>query len=373
MERTTIRLALAAAAGAAAVLALGCGHALPACPVVPATAAAPIPPPPPLCPAPRSYPFRNVVLEGGGVKGIAYAGAFDVLAQQGILDEIEGVAGTSAGAIQAALLALRYTPAEIRSVLFGIDFKQFEDGEATGLLRLFRRFGWFRGDALLELMQCLVGEKTGGKPHATFGDLAGLGMRDLRVFATDLNTGTAKEFSAAKTPDAEVALAVRTSASFPLFFAAVRLGGDTLVDGGVLRNYPVDAFDGEDGLDYATLGFVLENTKAPPRRRPVDDLPQYAEALLETLLEVQVDALATDPPNLERTVILDDLGISTLDFELSDQQKRDLVQSGAECTCSYLAAWQRWHDTGQRPGGRDLAPGEVLPLAQRGKCGSAFD
>jgi NTE family protein len=307
------------------------------------------------------------------VPGGRGAGALEVLAQQGILERIERVAGTSAGAIQATLLALRYTPDEIRSVLFGIDFKQFEDGGATGLVRLFRRFGWYRGDNLLHLMQCLVGEKTGGKPHSTFADLAALGMRDLHVFATDLSTGEAREFSAATTPTFEVAEAARISGSFPLFFAAVPLGRDTLVDGGVLRNYPVDAFDGEQGIDYATLGFVLENTGAPPPWRPVTDLPRYAEALFETLLNVQVDALATDPPNLERTVILDDLGVSTLDFELSDEQKRALVDSGAECTCAYLAAWQRWHDTGARPGARALAPGERLPIANRGNCGSAFE
>ena len=347
----------------------------PACPVVaspaavPTTGAAPLP----LCPAPRPYPFRNVVLEGGGVKGIAYAGAFAVLEQQGILESIEGVAGTSAGAIQATLLALRYTPAEIRSILFGIDFKQFEDGGATGLIRLFRRFGWFRGDNLLELMRCLVGQKTGGKVHATFADLASLGMRDLHVFSTDLDTGEAREFSAAKSPGFEVALATRMSASFPIFFAAVRQGQDLFVDGGVLRNYPIDAFDDPSGINEATLGFVLETTGAPPPWRPIGDVRGYAEALLETLLKVQVDALATDPPNLERTVVLDDLGTSTLDFELSDPQKRALLASGEECTCSYLAAWQRWHDTGERPGQLELAPHQRVPLTNRGKCGSAFD
>ena len=42
--------------------------------------------------------FKNLVFEGGGVKGIAYAGALQVLEQQTIMPDIKRVAGTSAGA-----------------------------------------------------------------------------------------------------------------------------------------------------------------------------------------------------------------------------------------------------------------------------------
>jgi NTE family protein len=50
--------------------------------------------------------FKNLVFEGGGVKGIAYSGALQVLEQQNIMSDIKRVAGTSAGAITAALVAL---------------------------------------------------------------------------------------------------------------------------------------------------------------------------------------------------------------------------------------------------------------------------
>lgn len=269
----------------ALTLTAACAHVRPSCPRILASVEQPVPAatPAPVCPAPRDYPWTNLVLEGGGVKGIAYAGAFEVLERQGVLSRVERVAGTSAGSIQAALLALGYTPQEIRSLLFNLDLRDFEDGGATGLFRLFRRFGWFDGDYFLGLMRCLVAKKTGGRPQATFADLRELGLPDLHVFATDLNTGEAKEFSAETTPDHEVALAVRTSGSFPLFFAAIEEAGDVFVDGGVLRNYPVDAFDGPGGLNKATLGFVLENTGAPPPHRPVGGIVEYAEALFETL------------------------------------------------------------------------------------------
>ncbi|KAI8512053.1 hypothetical protein Bbelb_111530 [Branchiostoma belcheri] len=60
-----------------------------------------------------SYSFENLVLKGGGAKGIAYIGAAKVLDEAGILPNIKRFAGTSAGAITATLLAIRIKPEEM--------------------------------------------------------------------------------------------------------------------------------------------------------------------------------------------------------------------------------------------------------------------
>ena len=67
----------------------------------------------------------DLVFEGGGVKGIGLAGAFSLLEERGY--RAQNVAGTSAGAITAALIAAGYTAAELREIVFGLDFRQFED------------------------------------------------------------------------------------------------------------------------------------------------------------------------------------------------------------------------------------------------------
>ncbi len=319
------------------------------------------------CPPPRAdYPWRNLVFEGGGVKGLTYGGALEVLSQQGILDKVERVAGTSAGSITAVLVALRYTPEEIRTLLFNLDFKQFEDGGATGIFRLFRRFGWFEGDALLDTLRCIVGEKTGNR-KSTFRELRAKGFLDLHMFSTDLTTGEVRDLSFDTTPDLEVALAARMSGSFPLFFAAIERDQDWFVDGGVVENYPVDTFDTKEGLNPETLGFVLLDPAQKPKRNEIRNLADYSRALAETILSVQVQDLENDPANLERTVILNDLGISTLDFDLTDAQKRAMIEQGVACTCSYLRDWQRWREQNRHPGQEAL--GSRVPIR---KCGSAF-
>lgn len=61
--------------------------------------------------------FRNLIFEGGGVKGIAYIGAMQILHNRGILPDIRRVGGTSAGAINALLFALGYTIPEQKEIL----------------------------------------------------------------------------------------------------------------------------------------------------------------------------------------------------------------------------------------------------------------
>src|SRR5215203_1576363 len=262
----------------------------------------------PRCPAsnqPQAQPqrdVRNLVLEGGGVKGLAYPGALEVLQSHAILPKIEKVAGTSAGSIVAALVALGYTPGEMQSLMLDLDFKQFEDGSVLGgPERLFRKFGWFKGDYFLEWMQCRVKEQTGNS-NATFADLAkdGSKFKDLYVLSTDLSRRRTQVFSNGTSPNLPVAQAVRASMSIPLFFEGFYIedalfgetgqAQDLFVDGGVLDNFPIELFD-QNGVNPQTLGLFLVNSGAP--RNPdykIDSFPEYTRNLFEALLNVQVNA-----------------------------------------------------------------------------------
>ncbi len=94
--------------------------------------------------------WRNLVFEGGGVKGLAYAGALEVLESEHVLEDIVRVGGSSAGGITAGMLAVGMTPQEIREVLDETDFKRFMDddwGVVRDTARLFKEFGWHKGEA----------------------------------------------------------------------------------------------------------------------------------------------------------------------------------------------------------------------------------
>jgi NTE family protein len=296
------------------------------------------------------YPYRNLVFEGGGVKGVAYGGALEVLEQSQITPQIERVAGTSAGAITATMVSLGYTAAEFIEIMMGLDFSKLEDGgDLTGIGRLVEHYGWFKGDYFLNLMQSYIAKKA-GDGRATFGGLKAQGFKELYVFGTDLSRQAVQEFSHRTTPDVAVADAVRISMSIPFFFESRSYAGNVYCDGGVLNNYPISTFDDErTETDAATgrtilrrrpngetLGFHLDNLDPQPPH-PIDDLPRFAGSVFDALLDIQDILLKSNPGDELRTVFINDLGVKTTDFQLSDQTKWDLIAQGRVATAKYLS------------------------------------
>ena len=335
-----------------------------------------------------SYPFKNLVFEGGGVKGIAYVGAMQVLASKGIVQNIKRVGGTSAGAINALLFGLNYSNEETSDIIRDLDFRKFMDdswGYIRDSARLIEKFGWYKGDFFRSWISDLIAQKT-GNGEATFKDIYDQrdtkGFRDIYMIGTNLSTRFSEVFSYEHTPRMPVADAVRISMSIPLFFAAVRSPrGDVYVDGGVLDNYPIKLFDrakyfdpkdatqnytippyykdsndqlkaiGKDISDYVynkeTLGFRLDSKleiavfrdHAEPPVYKIDDFFAYTWGLIETIMEAQTNQhLHSD--DWQRTIYIDTLGVKTTQFDLDDKTKAALENSGIVNTTNYL----KWYD-----------------------------
>ncbi len=286
--------------------------------------------------------ITNLVFEGGGVKGIAYAGAIMSLDKHGILADIKAVAGTSAGAITSALLACRYSASEIKSLVSSTNFKSFED--AWDPLEIPFKYGLYKGEAFLNWMEAAIAKKL-GKPKATFQDFHNAGMRTLKVFSTDLNTKSSFEFSLAKTPSVIVSEAVRASMSIPLFFRAWQFNSGIpndhiFVDGGTVYNYPINAFD-NGHYNEQTLGFFLENTsgKVKPSSLAHDELLTYVKDLFDTVLLSQKIDFNQNSQDKKRTIIIDDYGISATDFGLTSKQKEDLYLSGLNAANAHFKTY----------------------------------
>ncbi|MEJ5365118.1 MAG: patatin-like phospholipase family protein [Desulfosoma sp.] len=335
-----------------------------------------------------AYPFRNLVFEGGGMKGIAYVGALQVLEEKDILSRILRVGGTSAGAITAVMVGLNYSPAEIWDAVSSMDFGTFMDddfGVVRDMNRLIHEFGWYKGNAFRTWIGDVIARKT-GNPNATFLQVqqqkSAKGFRDMYFMGTNICTHFCEVFSHEHTPRMCVADAVRISMSIPLFFTCRRSPrGDVYVDGGVLDNYPIKIFDRMRYLDPAvadihgrmtdyyrrhntslkrrgievspyvynkeTLGFRLDSAReiavfrdqAEPVPETVDDFFSYCFNLLQTLLNAQSNThLHND--DWQRTIYIDTLGVKTTDFKISKARKTALVQSGRKGTETYFA----WYD-----------------------------
>jgi NTE family protein len=179
-----------------------------------------------LKPTAMNYNFKNLVFEGGGVKGIAYGGALKVLDEKKILPGIIRVGGTSAGAINAALLALGFSFQEVSDIIAATNFKDFEDKSNFifgNMRRILKYYGWYKGDAFTRWIGEKIKKKT-GKENFTFGELKEAvkgntpGYRELYLAVTNLSQQKIEIYSHERTPDIAIKDAVRMSMSIPLYF-----------------------------------------------------------------------------------------------------------------------------------------------------------
>ena len=91
--------------------------------------------------------IKNLVFEGAGIRGIAYAGVLSAMEEQGALAAVER-GGTSAGAISSLLFALGYTPKEMEAIISQTKFQKSNDGRfffIGGIARTKKRFSWYQG------------------------------------------------------------------------------------------------------------------------------------------------------------------------------------------------------------------------------------
>lgn len=283
--------------------------------------------------------IENLVFEGGGVKGIAYAGAIQALESKQILKNVVRVAGTSAGAITAALVSLKYDASTITTVVKGTDFNKFEDH--WNPLKIPTKYGLYKGQYLLEFIESFF-TRINLPKDTTFKDLKDKNYLDLKLFASDLNLQEAREFSFDATPNAIVAEAVRASMSIPVFFRAWKFTNKIpdehiYVDGGVTYNYPITAFD-VDGANPQTLGFHFGkmNQKREASDLDYDHLLDYVKTVFNMLLDSQKIDYAKDSSERKRSVNINDFGISATDFSLTDEQKDKLYDSGQSATLKFL-------------------------------------
>ena len=277
--------------------------------------------------------IENLVFKGGGVLGITYAGAIEVLSEKKLLDNVKRVAGTSAGSIVATLLSLRYSASEITTLVKTTPFKKFEDH--WNPLRIPAEYGLYAGDYFLSWIKNIIREKTGNE-NITFAEMSAAGFRDLKVFASDLNIMGIREFSNEKTPGVIVAESIRASMSIPLFFKAWKFPNNNpndhiYVDGGVLYNYPITAFDNYD----ETLGFFIKFEEEQSDLK-YDEIITYVKTLFNTLLNAQDIDFYKNKSEEEITVTISNLGISVTDFEITEQQKEQLFSEGKQATLKYI-------------------------------------
>ena len=313
----------------------------------------------------------DLVLSGGGVKFIGLVGAVVALMDAGY--SIKRVSGVSAGSVVAAILAaaskgVQLTGEEIKELAFSVPLHKWRDsgpvpylGAAWGLVRetsMYRgdeAYDWIRselknlgvtsfGDLVIESDHLPAGPRY--KLVVTVADLTAAQLVRLpwdyqRLYGLD--------------PDEQlVADAVRASMAIPFFYRPVKLTGaggatSTLVDGGVLSNFPIDTFDRPDGKPprWPTFGITVlprpsEGIGAVmPALKPLRLFEQTAllESLLTTMLAGHDQTHLSKPWVAARAILVESANVGVLDFDSPKGRLEELYDNGYAAAELFLSTW----------------------------------
>ncbi len=326
-----------------------------------------------------AYQYKNLALEGGGVRGLAYAGALEVLEQKNILQHIEKVAGSSAGAIAGLMISLGYNSVEIDSILQNLKIQQFNDGKdiVGKIIRIKKEYGLFKGKKFEKWIGKLIEYKTGDS-NTTFYDLHQKHLldntfKDFYCTGTNISRQQLEIFSWETWPQMQIKTAVHISSCIPFYFKPVAIDSignevyakkplpkyDLYVDGGMLCNFPINMFDkcpeGHSPLtsknveyNYETLGLKLEREKqvqefeenkteiAPYQ---IKNMKEYTSAVMNLMME-KLSRNSADLSNEKgRTIYISYGEISGRPRKISLEEKKILHDNG------FAAATQFFNST----------------------------
>jgi NTE family protein len=304
----------------------------------------------------------DLVLGGGGVKGIALAGAVLELNRSGYT--FPRVAGTSAGAIAAALIAAYQCNGAPLSRLEE-DLRELRYGEfiREGLLR---RLSGRVGDVLAVLFagaehsgkyfEQWLGPKLRDAGVVTFGDLApDVDWTDARSRATCplvVTTTDLTRRALVRLPwdydrygldpaKQRVVDAVHASMAIPFFFRQVRVRTDTgkvtWVDGGVTGSFAITLFDGSSAsLGRPVWGVRLSGDPPTKPDRPIRGAVGMAERIARTVTTDWNRYEWADEGVGGRTIFVDTAGVSSTNFHLDDLTRQTLFDAGTAATRRFL-------------------------------------
>lgn len=290
----------------------------------------------------------DAVFSGGGVKAYTFIGALKGIEKKGL--KIRRVAGTSAGAIISSLIIANYSPKEIEEIFLSLPLKDFLDSPKyttilpfTKWYNLFFKMGFFKGNKLERWLEEMLAKKD----IHTFEDIknghlkiivSDITLNRLIVLPDDLEK--VYGISPANFP---VAKAVRISAGYPLFFMPGTIEGQNtqakslLVDGGIVSNFPLWLFTNNHGRSKRPiLGLKIISND---RHQNINNMIDMLQAILLTMKQ-SYDERVIDK-YFDDIIFLRVNDIDTMNLNISEDDKLQMIASGEEITDKFLSTWPK--------------------------------
>ncbi|TAZ19523.1 hypothetical protein ELH77_12485 [Rhizobium ruizarguesonis] len=263
----------------------------------------------------------SLVMKGGGVKGLAFAGVLVELEKHFYFDRH---VGASAGAIAALLLSASYTPSELTELLKNKDFRDFKDARWWQIpFNLIFRPGLYPGIAFKQWLSDLLAAK-----FNIVGEIQMQHLNGATVYASRRGSGTVTFDSNEPRKETIAVHAARCSMSIPLFFVPELLDGRRVFDGGLRNNFPLAKFLSDNGNPTNFIALYLG-------KRDTDQQPRFLTTdLLDIVIEGE-ERVSVDK-HREKVIVIDTDPIGTIDFNLTAIEKDFLLSLGRAAGMKFL-------------------------------------
>ena len=274
-----------------------------------------------------------IIFGGGGVRGLAYCGAYRALLENNI--NMTGCAGSSIGAVFASLLVLGYDYNEIFELLSNTGFELFIDINFD----ITKEVAFSKGNIFYDWIKDKIEKKFYGDkyeknkmPSVTFSDI----KTKLIIFSVDLTNMKFKEFSSDKTPDFEIAQAVRASVSMPGLFSPLEVDNSLIVDGDLLKSAPLWRLTNTiKNLPERIIEFRLEDNETLGKiSNPVEYINRVYNAICGFATDYIID-LYNQKDKFDY-IKINTPDISVVDFLIPKDKKQELYDLGYNTAKQYF-------------------------------------
>tara|TARA_Y100000591_G_scaffold315648_1_gene323473 strand:+ start:2964 stop:4070 length:1107 start_codon:yes stop_codon:yes gene_type:complete len=236
----------------------------------------------------ESVELLNLSFSGGGFKGASFLGCVRALEEYGLLKNIKCVAGSSAGALAATLIACKANFSYMKECTMKI-MEHFEKYKFSwysivqNAQTFSNEYGIHKTEELRKLFLNFIMKATGSTEDLTFKQLYDLTNIKLIITATCLDSRTPFYFNYETTPHTEVSEALVISVSIPLLFASQKFDNRTMVDGCIIEHIPMQCW-GDDEIKN-TMAFLVKsrNEVYHLRANDIDNIYDYVEKLIQSL------------------------------------------------------------------------------------------
>ncbi len=273
------------------------------------------------------------IFGGGGIRGISYCGAYKALLENNI--KLTGCAGSSIGAVFASLIAFGYSYEEVYEIMSKTGFEMFIDIN----IDFKKDLAISKGKIFYEWIKEQLERKYYGEiyekdkmPPVKFCDI----KNNLVIYSVDLTNLKFQEFSCKKTPDFEIAQAIRASVSMPGLFTPLEYEDSLIVDGDLLKSTPLWRVSNTiKNLDERILEFRLEDNETPKK---IDNSIGYLNRVYNAISGFATDYIIDLYKEKDKFdyIKINTPDVSVVDFLMPKEKKQELFEIGYNSTKKYL-------------------------------------